>query len=73
MPSEPRRGQALIEFAIVGSIALMALAFLIQIGLRMNYQQEMDQQTFRRAMKIAQSENAIESARISYNQYREVG
>lgn len=71
MRSEPKRGQALIEFAIIGSLALLALAFLIQIGLRVNYQQEMDQQTFRRAMKIAQSEGSIESASINYNQFRD--
>ena len=47
------RGQAMLEFAVMASIGLMALAVLIQIGLRMNYQQEIDQQTFRRALRTA--------------------
>ncbi len=49
-------GQALTEFAVMGGIALMALTFLIQIGLRMNYQQELEQDTFRRALAEARAE-----------------
>ena len=63
-------GQALIEFAIVGSLALLALAFLIQIGLRMNYQQEIEQQTFRRALRVAQNEGEEESQAIQYQHFR---
>ena len=48
-----RRGQAMLEFAVMASVALLALGLLIQIGLRMNYQQEIEQQTFRRAMRAA--------------------
>ena len=71
MRSEPARGQALLELAIFGSLTLIAVAFLIQIGLRVNYQQETDQQTFRRAMKIAQSEGSMESASIIHYQFRD--
>ena len=49
-------GQALIEFAIMGSIALLAFTVLIQMGLRMNYQQEIQQDAFRNALRIAQNE-----------------
>lgn len=49
-------GQALVELAIMGSLGLMALAFFIQIGLRLNYQQELQQQTFRRALLMAKCE-----------------
>ena len=64
-------GQAMIEFAIIGSTALMALAFLIQIGLRMNYQQEIEQQTFRLALKRAQEEGDVESEAILYQHIRD--
>lgn len=50
-----RRGQALIEFAIIGSLGLLAMAFLIQMGLRMYYQQELEQQTFRWALRTARN------------------
>lgn len=61
----------MLEFAIVGSVALLALAFMIQIGLRMNYQQEIEQQTFRRAMQVAHSEDDEESRSIQYQHFRE--
>jgi hypothetical protein len=66
----PARGQALIEFAVIGSLALLALAFLMQIGLQMNYRQEIAQQTFRLAMQTAQSEDELESQAINYQQIR---
>lgn len=67
-----RPGQALLEFALFGSVALLALAFMIQIGLTMNYQQEIEQQTFRRALRIAQSEAAdVESQSVQVQQYRD--
>jgi len=62
--------QALVEFAIFGSLFLVALAFLVQIGLRMNYQQEIEQQTFRRAMSAAQQEGDEESQMTTYYQVR---
>lgn len=63
-------GQALIEFAVIGSIALLALTMLIQMGLRMNYQQEIQQNAFRNALRIAQSEGDEESQSIQYNYFR---
>ncbi|MCI0529741.1 MAG: hypothetical protein L0Y56_20050 [Nitrospira sp.] len=68
-----RRGQALMEFTIVGAIALLALTFLIQIGLRANFQQEIDQQSFRRAMQISQSgieDDDTESQAIVFHNIR---
>lgn len=70
-PLGPLNGQALVEFAIFGSLFLMALAFLVQIGLRMNYQQEIEQQTFRRAMNAAQQEGDEESQLTTYYQVRQ--
>ena len=69
--SPKRAGQALIEFAVFGSLALLALAFMIQIGLRANYQQEIDQQTFRRALDVADSYSDIEPVSVSYLQFRD--
>lgn len=72
----------MIELAIFGSLALLALAFLIQIGLRQNFQQEIEQTAFRRALRVAHSENKEivgslgwntieeESQAISYNYFR---
>ncbi len=51
------QGQALIEVTLFGSLALVALSLLIQYGLRMNYQQELEQQTFRRALLYAKCED----------------
>lgn len=51
-------GQAFIEMAIFGSIALIAMGFLIQVGLGMNYQQELDENTFRRALLMAKCESS---------------
>jgi len=64
-------GQALLEFAIFGSLALFALAFLIQIGLRVNYQQEIDQQTFRRALAKSDSYSVVEPPGVTYLQFRD--
>ena len=66
------RGQALVEFAVMGSLALLALAFMIQIGLRANYQQDISQQTFRRALSLAQQEgDDKESQSIQVQQFRD--
>lgn len=61
----------MVEFAITGSLALVALALLIQVGLRANYQQEIDQQTFRRAQRIAQNEGDEESQAIVLTHFRD--
>lgn len=60
----------MIEIAIFGSIALLALAFMIQIGLRQNFQQEIEQDAFRRALRVAQNEGDAESQAIQYNYFR---
>lgn len=60
----------MIEFAVLGSIALLALTMLIQMGLQMNYQQEIQQDAFRRAMRTAQNEGTEESQAIQYNAFR---
>ncbi len=59
-----RRGQAMIELAVMGSLSLMALALLIQMGLRMNYQQEIEQQTFRQAQKVAKTGDPVQAVVI---------
>jgi len=44
---------------------------MIQIGLRMNYQQEIEQQTFRRALRVAKNEGDEESQAIQYQHFRD--
>lgn len=51
------RGQALLELAVFGAITLAAIGFLIRVGLRMNYDQEVRMAAFRRAMAAAGSDN----------------
>ncbi len=48
-----RRGQALVELTVFGAIFLVILGALVSYGLRYNYMQQVNQQAFRRAMKIA--------------------
>lgn len=47
------RGQALVELAVFGSILLLAVAFLIRVGMRMNYQQELAMRSFRDGLRVA--------------------
>ena len=69
---QPRGGQALVEMAIIGGITLVAVGFLIQIGLRMSYQQEIEQQAFRQALRIAEGEsNDRESQATSVMRFRD--
>ena len=63
-------GQALVEFTIFGSLALLALGFLIRIGLSSNYQQDIEQETFRLALQTAKSEGDTESQSTSYDRIR---
>lgn len=68
------KGQALVEFAIMGSLALLALAFMIQIGLRQNYQQEIQQQTFRQALSAkpgVESDDDFERQAIQVQHFRD--
>lgn len=52
-----RNGQAIMELAIFGTIALAALAFLLKIGIRMNHDQEIRMAAFRRALAAARADN----------------
>ncbi len=51
--AKERRGQALVEVAVFGTIFLMIVGALITYGLRFDYNQRAQQQAFRRALKIA--------------------
>jgi hypothetical protein len=48
----------MVEMAVFGAIALAALGFLIRVGLRMNYEQEIRMAAFRRALHAAHSDDA---------------
>ena len=54
------RGQALLELAVFGASALAAIGFLIRVGLRMNYDQEVRMAAFRRAMAAAGADNGTD-------------
>ncbi len=54
------RGQALLELAVFGTIALAALGFLIRVGLKMNYDQEVRMMAFRRALAAASADNGTD-------------
>jgi hypothetical protein len=61
----------MVELAIFGSLALLALAVLIQMGLRQNFQQDVEQDAFRRAQFVAQAEgDEEESQAVQYNFFR---
>jgi len=51
--TEGRCGQALIEVAVFGAIFVMILGAMISYGLRFDNNQRIQQQAFRRALKIA--------------------
>lgn len=48
-----QRGQTILELATFGSVLLFCLALLIHFGLQMNYQQNVQMQAFRKALKLA--------------------
>lgn len=51
-----------MEFAIFGSIILLALGFFVQYGMRMNYQQFLQMRTFRQAFqRIQETHRYIDS------------
>ena len=50
-------GQALLEMAIFGMAALAALGFLVRVGMKMNYDQEIRMAAFRRALAAAGADN----------------
>ena len=53
-------GQALLELAIFGAVALAALGFLIRVGMQMNYDQEIRMAAFRRALAAAGADNGTD-------------
>jgi len=48
-----QKAQALTELAVFGTVLLFCLALLIQFGLQINYQQNIQMQAFRKAQKLA--------------------
>jgi|GEM_PF-4891372 len=48
-----KKAQALIELAFFGSILLLCLSMLLRYGMQANYQQNIQMQAFRKAMKAA--------------------
>lgn len=48
-----QKGQSLVELATFGSILLFCLGVLIQYGMEANYQQNLQMQNFRKAMRAA--------------------
>jgi uncharacterized protein (UPF0333 family) len=52
-----RRGQAILELAILGSIVILAFSYAIKYSERYNREQSYMQQTFRAALKKAKSIN----------------
>lgn len=63
-----RRGQALLEVGVLGSILLFALATLVRVGLRFNYEQQLQQDTFRKALRVAEF-NDTESKTVGHYGY----
>ncbi len=54
--SRCQKGQALAEMALMGTLVIAALGFLIQLGLTLNFEQENDQNAFRHALMVAKCE-----------------
>lgn len=52
-----QQGQAMLELAIFGALTIGALGFLIRIGMKMNYDQEIRMAAFRRALAAASADN----------------
>lgn len=51
------RGQALLELATLGIVAIAALGFLIRVGMQANFDQEVRMGAFRRALAAADAAN----------------
>lgn len=48
-----QKGQSLVELATFGAVLLFCLAMLLQYGMQANYQQNLQMQAFRKALKAA--------------------
>ncbi len=55
-----RAGQAMVELAIFGAVGIAALAFLINVGMRLNYDQEIRMAAFRQALAAAHADNGTD-------------
>ena len=53
-------GQAMVEMAIFGAVGIAALAFLINVGMRLNYDQEIRMAAFRQALAAAHADNGTD-------------
>lgn len=53
--SNPKKGQATAELAILGSILIMLLAYLVQQGYLYNARQALEMYTFRKALELSRS------------------
>ena len=60
------RGQSLLEVAVLGSLLVFALAALIRVGLRFNYQQQLQQDAFRKALRRAGVSNTEKRAAVTH-------
>lgn len=65
MRRSSRRGQSMVETAVFGAIAVAALGFLIRVGLRVNYDQEIRMGAFRRALHAAHADNGTDADAVA--------
>jgi hypothetical protein len=57
----------MMEVAVLGSILVFTIATCVRIGLRFNYQQELQQNAFRNALRTARDTNKPDDVQQSYN------
>lgn len=56
----------MLEVAVLGSILVFSLATLLRVGMRFNYQQQLQQDAFRKALQTAQTNNTAAKTVQSY-------
>ncbi len=59
-----KRGQAMIELAVFGSLTMFTMAFMIRYGLQYNYSQVTQQETFRLALARAHEAYPLQQASV---------
>ena len=64
-----RQGQALLECAVFGALAVAAMGFLIRIGMSFSHQQDMRMAAFRRAERAAYWDNNTFNDALGTNFY----
>ena len=64
-----QRGQALLELAIFGMVALVALGFLVRLGMQMNFDQETRMGAFRRALAAARADDGTPQDAMAVGYY----